>query len=60
MGLFNRLGRKVEELKQEATEASEESATHRCESCEALLYTDHDVCPECDTPAVVALEAGDR
>jgi rubrerythrin len=59
MGLFNRLGRKVEELKQEATEVSEESATHRCERCETLLYTDHEVCPECDAPAVVVLASGE-
>jgi rRNA maturation endonuclease Nob1 len=55
MGLFNRLGRKVEELKQEAEAASEREATHRCEDCETLLYTDHEACPECGADAVTAL-----
>jgi len=56
MGLFNRLGRKVEKLKQEAETASEGSATHQCEHCEALLYTDHAECPECGAAAVVSVD----
>lgn len=56
MGLFNRLGRKVEELKQEAESASQDEATHQCEHCETLLYTDYPECPECGEEAVVALE----
>jgi rRNA maturation endonuclease Nob1 len=57
MGLFNRLGRRVEELKQEATSASKESASHWCEACETSLYTGHDECPECGERAVVAVDA---
>jgi rRNA maturation endonuclease Nob1 len=55
MGLFERLGRKVQKLKREAEAASEGSATHGCTHCETLLYTDHDECPECGADAVRAL-----
>jgi len=55
MGLFERLGRNVEKLKQQATAQAEESATHRCEDCETLLYADHNECPECGEAAVTAL-----
>jgi len=57
MGLFERLGRNVEKLKQQAEAASEQSATHGCENCETLLYTDHDECPECGADAVRVLSA---
>ena len=56
MGIFNRLGRKVEELKHEAESATAEEATHLCEACDTLLYTDHEECPECGGDDVVALE----
>lgn len=55
MGFFNRLGRKVEKLKQEASSASED-AEFGCANCQALLYADYDECPECGAEAVVALE----
>ncbi|MDT3434071.1 hypothetical protein [Haloarcula sp. 1CSR25-25] len=55
MSLFNDLGRKVEELKQEVGNASDDEATHQCSECEALLYADHDECPECGSTSVVAL-----
>lgn len=47
MGLFENLGRKVEEFKQTATETAAEGATHACQSCGERFYTDHDDCPEC-------------
>ena len=56
MGLFNRLGRKVEKLKREAEAASEGSATYYCERCETALYADHAECPECGAAAVVAVD----
>lgn len=55
MSLFNRLGRKVEELKQQAESASKEEASYQCENCQALLYTDHEVCPECDASGTVGV-----
>lgn len=56
MGLFNRLGRKVEELRQQAEGAKEGKASHKCANCEELFYTDHETCPECDSDAVVSIE----
>lgn len=47
MGLFERLGRSVEELRQEAADAREAEATHECSACGQLLYTDREDCPEC-------------
>lgn len=55
MGFFNDLGRKAEQLKQKATAASEEGATHACAECEKLLYTAHDECPECGSEDIRAL-----
>ncbi len=56
MGLFNNLGKKFEQLKQEAEASASEEATHACRTCETLLYTNHDACPECDSQDVVALK----
>ncbi|GGK59190.1 hypothetical protein GCM10009067_09620 [Haloarcula sebkhae] len=55
MSLFNDLGRKVEELKQEVGNATDDEATHRCIECDTLLYTDHDECPECGSTSVIPL-----
>jgi rRNA maturation endonuclease Nob1 len=54
MGLFNKLGRKAEQFKQQAQAASEGEASHRCTACDSLLYTESDTCPECGADAVVA------
>jgi len=56
MGLFNDLGRRFEKLKKEAESSASEEATHACRSCETLLYTDHDTCPECESEDVVELD----
>jgi len=55
MSLFNDLGRKVEELKQEVGNATDDEATHRCIECDTLLYTDHDECPECGSTSVIPI-----
>ncbi|MFC6863347.1 hypothetical protein ACFQGE_07720 [Halomicroarcula sp. GCM10025817] len=57
MSLFNRLGKKVEEFKQEAESASREEATHWCPACEARFYTAHDECPECGHDTVERIDA---
>jgi uncharacterized paraquat-inducible protein A len=54
MGLFNRLGREVEQFKQSASDAAEEQKKPACPSCEASLPEDFldDLpadCPECGT-----------
>jgi len=47
MGFFNKLGREVEQFKQNATEVAEESADYQCQACDARFHTEYDVCPEC-------------
>ncbi len=56
MGLFERLGRKAERLKQEAKDAREQKVSQRCRSCGATLYDEHETCPECASEDVVAVE----
>lgn len=56
MGFFNSVGRKVEELKQTATNAAEDSAQYRCATCEERLDTDHEHCPECGGASVEPVE----
>lgn len=45
MSLFNTLGRKVEEFKQQVTETAAETVT--CEGCGTQFDADRDACPEC-------------
>ncbi|WP_201293999.1 hypothetical protein [Natronorubrum halalkaliphilum] len=47
MSMFERLGEKVERIKQEAVAGREDSAKYRCRDCETGLYNDADSCPEC-------------
>jgi len=47
MGLFNKLGQQVEQFKQNATEAAEESADYQCRACDTRFHTEYDECPEC-------------
>ena len=57
MGLFNRLGREVEQLKQTVTTAAEQDAEYRCESCDASFHVQHEQCPECGAESVVPTTA---
>jgi len=64
MGLFNRLGREVEQFKQSASEAAEEQKRPQCPACEAALPEDFldDLpadCPECGTTLEPAESDGD-
>lgn len=59
MGLFERLGRGVEEFKQTAQRAAAESAAYRCRACGERLQTDHEQCPECGAARVEPVESGD-
>lgn len=52
MGLFERLGRQVEQFKQTATQAAAESANYECRACGERLHSPHDECPECGAEAV--------
>jgi uncharacterized paraquat-inducible protein A len=64
MGLFNRLGREVEQFKQNASDAAEEQKKPSCPACEAALPADFldDLpadCPECGTTLEPAGEPDD-
>lgn len=60
MGLFERAGKNFERFKQQAANAAKEEASHGCENCGELLYTDHEQCPECGSEQVVERERGDE
>jgi rRNA maturation endonuclease Nob1 len=55
MGLFNNLGKKFEELKQQAEDSASEEATHGCQECKTPLYADYEECPECGSDSVAKL-----
>jgi len=57
MGLFNRLGREVEQFKQSAMGAAA-ADEFRCVDCGAEFATAYEACPECDADAVVPLDRG--
>lgn len=52
MGLFNALGRKVEEFKQTAASSAESNADYLCAACDERLQADHEECPACGEAAV--------
>ncbi|MFC6718217.1 zinc ribbon domain-containing protein [Natrialbaceae archaeon GCM10025810] len=56
MGLFERLGRRVEEFKREADTAKEDAATRRCRTCETFVYSDRETCPDCGSEDLVAVD----
>jgi len=56
MGIFNRLGREVEEFKQSAQQAAEERHDYRCTACDARFSTEYEACPDCGAEAVVAAD----
>jgi len=53
MGLFNRLGREVEQFKQTAKDSAADQFDYRCEACDSGFAKNHDFCPDCGTEAVV-------
>lgn len=57
MGLFERLGREVEEFRQTARRTAAESADYRCRACGERLHTDHEQCPECGADHVAPAES---
>jgi len=59
MGLFNKLGRQVEQFKQNAKEAAEESDVYRCRACDAKFHTDYDECPECGAEEITSQTASE-
>lgn len=47
MGLFTKLGRQVEELKQTAQNAADSGGTYQCPVCDEQFDSKHEQCPEC-------------
>lgn len=58
MGFFERIGRTVEQFKQDAKREAERSADYRCRACEERFRTDHEACPECGEGPVVSIADG--
>ncbi|WP_224332294.1 hypothetical protein [Haloprofundus halobius] len=52
MGIFNELGRQVEQFKQSVEKTAEENAAYQCRECDARFHTHHDQCPECGAERV--------
>jgi rRNA maturation endonuclease Nob1 len=55
MGIFNKLGRQVEQFKQTAKEAAAESADYQCQACDSRFHTEYEECPECGAAAVTSV-----
>lgn len=57
MGIFEKLGRQVEQFKQTAKQTAEENTTYQCQTCGEQLDTQHDQCPECGSKDITPLTA---
>ena len=53
MGLFRNAGRRVEELKQQMTEAADDEARADCGECGTSIFSDRETCPECGSDDLV-------
>jgi uncharacterized OB-fold protein len=54
VGLFRNVGRRVEKLKHEVTDAAESEAAAECGDCGTAVYTDRETCPECGSDDLLA------
>ncbi|MDZ5810601.1 hypothetical protein U4E84_04480 [Halorubrum sp. AD140] len=59
MGLFNALGRRVEEFKQTAENAAERAETVQCPACDERFDSTHERCPECGEETGESTESGE-
>lgn len=57
MGLFRKLGNQVEQFKQSAKSAADEGAEYECTACGTRFHTTQDVCTECGSNEIVAIDA---
>lgn len=55
MGIFNELGRQIEQFKQNAKDAADESAEYQCQACNARFHTEYEECPDCGAQEVTSL-----
>ena len=58
MGLFNRLGREIEQFRQDAKKAAAETEEYECEDCGARFQAEYEECPECGAEEVTKLSNG--
>ncbi|ELY52649.1 MULTISPECIES: FmdB family zinc ribbon protein [Natronorubrum] len=47
MSMFERLGKKVERLKQEAEAGRADSVEYRCRACGERFHREQETCPDC-------------
>ena len=57
MGLFRKLGKQVEQFKQDAKSAADEGAEYECAACGERFHAPQDVCTECGSNDIVAITA---
>lgn len=57
MGLFRKLGKQVEQFKQDAKSAADQDAEYECAACGERFHSPQDVCPECGSDEIVAIDA---
>ena len=57
MGLFRKLGKQVEQFKQDAKTAADEGAEYECAACGTRFHAPQDVCTECGSNEIVAIGA---
>lgn len=56
MGLFERLGREVEEFKQTAQRTAEESADYRCDACGERFHAAREECAACGAEQIERID----
>ncbi|WP_193787917.1 hypothetical protein [Natronolimnohabitans innermongolicus] len=57
MGMFERLGEKVERLKQEAAAGREGSYEYGCRNCGTGFYSEPAACPECGSDEIAPVKS---
>ncbi|NHN46583.1 hypothetical protein G9464_03090 [Halostella sp. JP-L12] len=56
MGLFERVGRQVEQFRQTAKETAAENARYQCRECGARFNAHEGQCPECGADEVTTAQ----
>ena len=60
MGIFRKIGRQVEQFKQDAAAAADRETERECTACGARFDADHDRCPECGSEDVASASERDE
>ncbi|WP_169330512.1 zinc ribbon domain-containing protein [Natronorubrum sulfidifaciens] len=56
MSMFERLGEKVERLKQEAEAGRADRIDYRCRACGERFHREQETCPDCGSAEVGRIE----